>query len=207
MSTRKPDTFDIARQAWKGVMQLKRIVNAEFKWHFFTEAAMANSINWQIRNLSGVPQGDTATSRDGISIKPLTLTLKLEMRNVIANTGTVYHRIIILRGKNEQGDGTTEYLPAFEDGAAGILDILRFKDQDRRFASKTLLDKMYRTEATNPTNDIASSFHTEVIKLDGHINFIGSGTAPENGGIYMLYVSNALDGTMITHAKMSFTDN
>lgn len=207
---RKPDTFDVAREAWRGVQKLKRIVNAEYKHHPFTEVNILANQAWGIRALSNIQQGDNQEQRDGISVKPLNLTIKVQMK-VTSGTkdNSFIQRIIILRGKHENGDGLTELIQAYEDGVAGIDDYQRFKRIASRFNSKTLHDKYYKLEATNTVSSQCERIFQFNIKLDGHIGF-GTGTNnPQNGGLYMLFAANETDvsSVMNINSRLSFTDN
>lgn len=204
--SRPKDTFDYARQAWKAAMQLKRMVNVEYKKHYFADTNLAPTLSWQIRTLSLIPQGDGSFQRDGIGVKPQNLSVFLNLGASADGTVTTY-RIVILRGKHEQGDGATEYLNAYEDGSAPR-DLMSFKRNDERFNSKTLHDQLYHVEATNPAGAAINRFFRFDIKLTGHITFDGTNTDAEDGGLYMLYCTNLTETVGCeVNSVLSFTDN
>lgn len=208
---RRPrDTFDYARTAWRAAMQLKRIVNVEHKTFDYAETGIAATASWQIRNLSGISQGDTDNTRDGDSVKPLSISVRILLRGAggSQDTNRNYLRIILLRGKHENGDGTTQYLDAYEDGAAGIVDLLKFKQAEERYNSTTLHDKTYSVSPTVSMSNDTYNFMEFVVKLNGHIDFPGTGTAPNNGGLYLLFATVDPSGQAFdVHSRIIYTDN
>lgn len=203
---RPRDTFDYARQAWKAAMQIKRLVNVEQKHHYFT-TSFNNASTWQLFHISGVPQGDGSFQRDGISIKPLQVTVKIHF-STISSRAFMESRVLLLRGKSEQGDGATEYLNAYTEGP---FDMVAFKTNTTRYNSQTLYDKVYHVEATNPIAGSTSKYVEFNVKLDRHITYDGTNTVAEDGGLYLMFAG--LDGTgtgnnvIEFNSCMSFVDN
>lgn len=206
--TRPKDTFDYARQAYKAAMQIKRLVNVEVKKFDYSETAITPTASWQIRNLAGISQGDLNANRNGDSVKPMSITFRLMITCATTTPYKGFYRLILLRGKHEQGDGTTEYLNAYEDGGAGIGDIIKFKLDDQMYNSTTLHDKVYTWSKPGTTTIVTTHFQEFCVKLDGHINYAGTATAPEDGGLYLLFVgSNVTDQSWDIHSRLTFTDN
>lgn len=187
---------------------MKRYVNPEIKVHYFTKLSEAYGTTWSIADLSEISQGDTQTERDGIFVKPMNLTCKLWMKKGVADNDATQMRIIILRGKHENGDGLANYITAYEGGSGAITEFMRFKLNSTKYNSKTLHDKVYKVEATNPLTGLTSRFIEFNIRLNGTIKFTGASTdTAEDGGLYMLYASSNSFGSFDWHSKLTFTDS
>lgn len=207
MSNRKPTTRDYAITAYRGVQRMKRYVNPEVKVHYLTKLAEAYGTTWSIASLCNMAQGDTQSTRDGVLIKPMNLTCKLWLKKGATDNDATQFRLIILRGKHEAGN-TGDLLTAYDGGSVAITDFMGFKLNNTKFNSKTLHDKVYKVEATNPINALTSRYIDFNIKVGGSIKYDGpmAGT-PEDGGLYMLYVSSNSAGSFDFQSKLTFTDN
>lgn len=221
---RKPDAFDYARSAWKATKQIKRLINVEVKRHFFSEVITSTTpgtgINdtWASRSLCSVAQGDTNLTRDGNSIKPLSLSLRMIFQiqqSTQANFIDRHLRVILIRCKSEQGTGATEVLTAYQGNNVLSVneDILSFKTPSLLYNTQTLMDKVYklRTCDQNSTG-ISRLYINESLKLNGHINFAGAVSAPEDSGIYMLFCTDlpaTVGGSpaLSVNSVLTFTDN
>lgn len=221
---RKPDAFDYARSAWKATKQIKRLINVEVKRHFFSEVITATTpgvgINdtWASRSLCSVAQGDTTLTRDGNSIKPLSLSIRMLFQiaqSTQANFIDRHLRVILLRAKSEQGAGATEVLSAYTGNNVLSVneDILSFKNPALLYNTTTLMDKVYKLRSCDQNNTgITRLYINESLKLSGHINFAGSTTAPEDGGIYMVFCTDlpsTVSGSpaLSINSVLTFTDN
>lgn len=199
---RKPDNFDIARQAWKGVMQIKRMINVEYKHHVVDDTGTAvtnNGANFD--DLCVIPQGDGETNRDGVSIKPINFVMRYLMTQHASATNTLI-RLVILRMKTEN-----DTAPTFAD-IFPATPLLKPKIQDKRFNSKILYDKYFTLCDTGQ----AIRAGTISLKLFGHINYDASDTTgddKEAGGLYLLAISNEATNTptLAYHMRLTFTDN
>lgn len=221
---RKPDAFDYARSAWRATKQIKRLINVEVKRHYFSEGISSTtpgtgiSSSWAARSLCNVAIDDTMYTRDGNSIKPLNLSFKLLFQmaqGTAANFVDRHLRVIILRCKSEQTTGATEVLSAYT-GTSGLPsneDILSFKSPTTRYNTTTLMDKVYKLRVSDQNSTgTARLMISETMKLSGHINYFDASTAPENGGIYMLFCTDeplVTSGapTLFINSSLSYTDN
>ena len=204
---RKPTTYDYARAAYSASMKLKRFVNPEVKVHYFDKLSETYGTTWSIANLSAIPQGGGQDNRDGIMVKPMNLTCHLWLKKGVADNDATQFRIIILRGKHENAS-TADLLQAYQGGSVAITDFMGFKLNSTKFNSKTLHDRVYKVEATNSLTGLTSRFVRFNIKLTGKIQYTGVATTiPEDGGLYMLYVSSNSFGSFDFQSKLTYTDN
>lgn len=199
---RKKDAFDYARSAWNGVMSIKRMVNVEYKTLEPSATGQTISSTGTLYDLCTIPVGDNQSSRDGISVKPINLVLRYTFEMDTAQT--VNHvRIVVFRFKSERGAAVVigDIFPA--------TPLLKPKIYDKRFQSKTLLDKTRSMSIDGSTRAICGS---HVIKLDGHINYDAAtvdGTIKEDGGLYMFVVSDVTTNMPVFeyYARLTYTDN
>lgn len=193
-----------AQKALKLAQQLKRMVNVEYKLDYANSIlGTGDAITWTgvVRNLCQPTQGDGVTNRDGDSIKTLRLSGRLFIQQNASATDSLL-RVIIFRGKNEN---RVAYAPSdFLQSAVGLM-VLNGKEYENRFQTKTLFDKTYSLSSAGKSNYLVNMN----LPLTGHIQFGTGSTDIENGGIYMLLISNEQTNTpLVTYTlKTSFTDN
>lgn len=199
---RAPDSFDYARNAWQAVKKIKRMINTEVKHHDVIQATENNITSaGTLDYLASIPAGDGNTEREGISIKPLNLTIRFQLRKETAGASGNTVRIGVCRGKQENATGLV-----FDD-IYELAGTLQPKTYDKRFKTKILKEKSYSMDENSTSKTI---FVTWVIPLMGHVNYDVSSNFPENGGIYLYYFSNvaATNFPKISyHARLTFTDN
>lgn len=199
---RKRDNFDLARSAWKGVMQIKRMINVEYKHHVVddTGTAVTNS-GTNFDDLCVIPLGDSEGSRDGVSIKPINFVFRYMLTQHASATNTLV-RLVFLRMKVEN-----DTAPTFAD-IFPATPLLKPKIQDKRFNSKILYDKYFTLCDTGQ----AIKAGTITLKMFGHINYDASDTTgddKEAGGLYLLAISSEATNTptLAYHSRLTFTDN
>lgn len=182
--------------------QMKRFINVETKAFDVTQSAVPVPSTGNIIGLSGISLGDQYNQRDGSSIKLLNLTVRSELASVsTATTGTII-RLIVFRGKQENGSGfaATDILET-----ATVYSPKAFLD---RFRTKVLMDETF--VLNNPsTGQGGKAFFEKVIKLEGHTSFQATGSSIEDGGVYCLQLSNQPVNTPAINAiwRLTFTDN
>lgn len=185
------------------VMQLKRLINVEIKNHDLNSSTTVPTTGTVI-GLSAVAQGDGSTTRDGDSIKLLKNSLKFALTSNASTAYTTLVRVIIFRGKQENAVGysLTDILET--------ADILSPKSYTDRFRTKVLSDRTY----TVRENEASAVYTTQRqynsnIKLYGHTQFVAGSTSIENGGLYMLLLSNQPTNTptFAYYNRLTFTDN
>lgn len=171
-----------ASKALSLAVKTARIVNAEVKFDE-TDISAGVSNSGTIYNLCDPAQGDGDNARDGNSIKLARLQARLGLTQVDANAPSSTVRLILFRGKHERGTSPTV------TGADGLLksaDVHSPKDYTNRFSTKILMDRRYAlSPATRPNIEFNISK-----KLFGHIQFADGTTGIENGGLYLLALSD-----------------
>lgn len=199
-SQKKMSTLDKASKALDIALKLKRLTNVEIKTKDFINNS-AISDTGQVVRLDVVDQGDTDSTRDGDSLKPLNLTQYLHMKTNSVQSAMI--RCIIFRGKQENGASFT-VAQVLETATIGS-----HKDHDLRFRSKILSDKVYSVmPPTTGANGVKVVRQNS--KLFGHIQYEATTTAVNNGGIYMLLISDQTGVNAPTvgwNHRLSWCDN
>lgn len=194
--------------AWKAVKAVQRLINVEIKHHDVILFNANISDTAFVNNLTMVPQGDSETQRDGISIKPLNLSY----RYFITKASPVTYnqvRMIIFRGKLENGVAyTASDILASQIGPGAIISP---RNYDERFRTQILYDRVHNL---NNNTVQAQQLVTGYIRLTGHINYDktdATGATIEGGGLYVMLVSdNATVGNQPSanfHYRLTYTDN
>lgn len=186
--------------ALKLASTVARMVNVEIKHHDIPLTLVNVDNAGVIINLSSVPQGDTSSSRDGASIKPLHLTIRgVLSQNASLTVGSTF-RIIIFRGKQENGSVPT-VLNFLESSS-----IVSPKNYSNRFHYKTLMDKTITLDSRN----VSQRFFQQNFKVYGHINWQEGSANIENGGFYMLLLNNNVPANPQSFSyftRLTYTDN
>jgi len=192
---------DMALSAFNGVKAIKRLINVEKKNHDIANS-LATVSTGTIHALTTISQGASTSTRVGDSIKPLYLNFRGYIENVhISNSGQV--RIIVFRGKKENA-----ITPLVSDVLASLSVISQYNYTDiNRFT--ILKDKTY---VINPGTAITASTAVQFnlsCRLDGHIKYVTGGTTIEQGGLYVLYITNnsVQAPAVYYNQRLTFTDN
>lgn len=192
-------------QLQKQINKLKRRSAEETKV-LYTTGSIANvDYDGSITELSTIPQGDTAYTRDGKSVKTLNLTFKAYAQS--AASGVV--RVIIFKGKSENN---RTFVPGDILQTTGqVHSVLTTKDDSERYNTKILMDK---TLVVTPSAGSIDGYRLmfKSIKLGHYVTYAASDTAGtdiEDGGLYMLVIGNitSVSGTKPTVAyqtKLTF---
>lgn len=186
-----------AALALKMVKQLKKSLRPELKV-FDAGALDAISNTGTVTTLCIPSQGTTYINREGIVIAPKWVDFRAQIQMATAATVS-FLRIIFFRGRNDSG-GT--YAPT---------DILLSASLDQPYvwltrSSFTILsDRTYQFSDTN-NQGIYLKRRYNVSKK--RIHFTGNGTGLQDGGIYMLMISNEPTNLVNVdwHTRTSFTD-
>lgn len=192
-----------ANRALALVNNVRRFINVEVKHHDVVSSTTVPNTG-TIIGLSAIAQGDGATNRDGDSIKLLNSTLRFEINTDATEQKNTQMRFILFRGKQEDQSGfsVTEILES--------ASFISPKSYENRFKTKILMDKTYTCAlSSNSTTDFSSKYIDHVQKLIGHVQFATGTTSIENGGLYLLMISNqtTLVPTVFYNIRTTFTDN
>lgn len=204
---RKPagggSAMNTAMKALSLASKIYRMVNVEVK--NFTPGQQNHTISNAgtiYPFCSSIPQGDGISDRQGDSIKTLRLSGRFFCTQHASATNT-YVRVIFFRGKNEhQQSATPPYTvnDLIENGG-----YLAPKPWGTRFNTKILYEREFKL-----TKEGNSSYSFDLNhKLFGHTHFVNNSQYIQDGGIYMLLISNESTNTptMNYDFRLTFTDN
>lgn len=190
-----------AEQLWRDVMYLKSVINVEKKFADYTfSAAVSSTENFQLVN--GLQQGDTASTREGQSIKIYSLYVRFYM-TINASATTTQIRIFVLMDKQPNGA-----VPTSGDLLQSNTNILSplLMGYGSRF--KIFMDKVYRLD-TNKLNLTIKKF----FKFRFHTKY-GSGNAGTvaditKNSLYIMMVSDQATNTpnIDFWARLRYIDN
>lgn len=196
------NVLEKANRALNLANQMYRYINVEIKHHDVTQVGTAIPSTGNIIGLAAVPQGDAFDNRDGSSIKVLNLTSRMSFVSSVSATSGTLVRLILFRGKQENGVGYS---------ATDILEAATVhspKNYTDRFRTKILMDQTFALN-NQSTSHALTRFMTKVQKLQGHVSYDDATTNIEDGGLYMLQLSNQGVNTpnITAHHRLTFTDN
>lgn len=200
----KPVRYKVADMAYSGYkMGLKamKYLNTEHK-HFDSEDLnIPVDANGGLRTLNLVPQGDTDQSRDGDSLKMLTLT----MRGIILNAsvGNSTTRVIVFMDKMNQISTVSDLLEAIYLGGNNATNAP--KNYDNRFRSKIIWDRSF---TTSPNGKTEYNYH-DTIELNTHVQYNNGTTTIQSGALKICVISNQIAAPPIISAtyRLTFVDN
>lgn len=189
-----------AKQALDLAKKVARMVNVEYK----RDIASYNSTitnTGVIEVLCNPAEGDTFNSRDGISVKPIRTSGRIFLLINPSATSSVV-RFVLFRGKNEN---RVTYTTSDVLHTASGLTFQNPKDYQERFRTKVLYDRTYNLDSASRRSMVLNwNF-----KMYGHIQFGNNSTEIENGGIYLLMITNEPTNvpTVQYTLQTTFTDN
>lgn len=198
---KRTKTANLAKQ----VKSLKRVVGKpEVKTFDVTRAGTLVNRDGESIALSQVTQGDTQFTRDGGKITPLRIKGVVQVSNH-ASSGITWVRVVIVKAHNE-----TAVNPIVDDvfkvgPDSNYIGSLRSVDARRK--STVIYDKTVRLSNVDGT----SALFNISKKLTGEIRFSTGGSTTENGGYYLMLMSNIADlgnePTISHNLRLYFTDN
>lgn len=198
-------TTKVASAAYTALNTAKwiaRFINTEVKFLDTAINTSSTGVNGAITALDSIPEGDGESARSGTSVKPMRISFRLNATQHASATLTIL-RLIIFRGKFERDNE-----PTVSDIFAST-GVNQFKVNDKKYNTKFIVDRHYIFDAVNTsrTKKIDGSY-----KLFGHIQFDASqtdGTDHENGGVYLLLISNEATNapTVVGNFRLTYTDN
>lgn len=142
--------------ASKALYLARKANKSELKWYTtLTTTPIVFSSNRHIRSLSNIIQGVGPNERVGLSITPTSINLSLLMQ--LADSGTMSHsvRVILFLWKTER------YEVAQDGDYLQTPDVLSYKDETKRFLSKTLYDRTFSL-SPNGTRQISVSIKRKI---------------------------------------------
>lgn len=209
----KEDNFtkvaNVARTAFGIAKRVYRLVNSEMHRNELTGASINPTYNGSIVNLTNISQGDTDLTRTGLSIKLQTLRMRGNVAPSENASAPLYQqaRMIIFRGKQENGVAYTASDLLATTGSFYAPNSL--KNWTERFRTQVLYDKTYNLVGKSSTGPLANIPFDIKLKLTGHVNYSSGSNDIEDGGLYILFISNDLSWapTIVYNYRLTFTDN
>lgn len=181
------------------IQYVKKLLNVEFK-NFELDNSQTMTAGGTITHLTGINQGDTATSRDGNSARLRSMIFRFTITKDAADTSesTVCRRIIFKMGHHADTPTVTEILDS-----ASVNSMFNL-DNTERFT--ILSDSTFRLA------DGIMQVHQgkKRFKFNHKIKWTGSlGTNVQYGQIYMLTISNesTYPPTHSMLGRVRFVDN
>lgn len=205
-------TRAIAKRAERKVKDIARA--REIKYHNYTNANNMDT-SGVIECLTEIPQGDTASTRDGnqVSLRSIRLTAKVQNDGTAGISST--YRIIVFQDKQQVSDTS----PAVGDVllSASPISNYNYPDVTKRF--KILYDKLftirndafYNTSTTSATSlpgaRVLRKFLYPTMK---NAKYNGTtGTDYQKNMVYILYIADTAEAgnTLDVRCQVSFTDS
>lgn len=192
---------EVASKALNIALKVKRLLNVEYKT--IDTAVTNNSVSStaSVLPMNAIAQGDSATTRDGNSIKLMSLHIKYVLFENAAASATAVRMMIV-----------KDLLP--QGAVPAITDILVASDcvspmnllNSRRF--KVLHKKDFGISTTGEDIRIGDYY----TKLNFHTKYDGAGGAAtdiNNNGIYLILISNQVANlpTFQYASRIRFVDN
>lgn len=142
--------------ASKALYLAKKANKTELKWHTtLVSAPVTFTTNRYIRTLSDIAQGVGPSERVGLVITPTSINISLLMQ--LDDLGAMSHsvRVILFLWKTESYAATTDgdYLET--------TDVLSYKNEKKRFLSKTLYDRTFSL-SPNGTRQMSVSIKRKI---------------------------------------------
>lgn len=189
---------ETAMKAYTIAKSVQAIVNTEFKYYSLSSVNVTPNWNGTYFLLNSIPQGITAVTRTGDSVKLKNLVMRYEWFQNMAIQEEV--RVIIYWNKeNNISTG-----PLMLTNAGSSLVTMSSKLEDNRYDTKIIYDKTHKVTSMNPI--VKGEFN---FKLDHHTHFNAGTASPDMGALSMLVFSQqSVAGSNFSYvSRLSFVDN
>lgn len=182
-------------QLYKDVKKLKQLVNVEIKKVNNLTLATPGYVG-QIVQLNTIAQGDTDTTRDGDSLK----LQKLKFSCLISNTRVASARVVIFWDQQNVVANPLDLL----DNVGTADGPLSYKNYDKRFQSKILMDRRVILHPNSQARLIEGN-----LPIHRHTQFEAGTTTINTGALKVLFLGDAAaaQSTFRWISRLSFTDN
>ena len=190
----------IARKVWRDVKYLKSIVNVEKKYLDVTDSRTYSNLLFA-QLLNGIAQGDTSITRDGDSVKWISLFIRVNsVINAAASATRV--RLMLLRDKqpNTGLSSTTNIL-------ADNTNILSPRNLDWNYRYKVYKDMVIHLNTDRPEKEIKIfmklKFHTRYTDNGATVASISTNT------LLLCFMSDEAvnEPTVTFYSRLRFIDN
>lgn len=188
--------------ASKALYLARKANKSELKWHTtLVGAPITFSTNRYIRTLSDIAQGTGGNNRVGLVLTPTSINLSLLMQ--LSDLGAMSHsvRVILFLWRTERYDVTTDgdYLQT--------ADVLSYKDERKRFMSKTLYDRTFSL-SPNGTRQMSISIKRKIKGMMSYSDSVDN-TQNKNQLVLAIYTdtkSGDPDPQVTFNSRLYFTD-
>ncbi len=202
---KKYSVEDIARVAYTGVQQLRQLVNTEFK---LIDTYVSNSPNNStvdntfVSSLCDIAEGDTESTRSGLSIKLQQLTIRGHLVKHATPTETVV-RVLVIKDMRQTPSTRPATSTILETATGYLVNNMLNWSYSGRF--KVLADIRLITTTDTPV----ALFELD-IPLKGHITYSGATSATyESNGHFLVAMSDQSTNvpSLTWSSRLTFTDN
>lgn len=191
---------DVAAAAWKGVKQIKSIINSEKHFHTVGSAPVIDN-SGSVLNLTSIAQGDTIQTRTGNSIFIRSISMKFNPYTL--QTGVATHLRLMLIQDNQQVSDTVPSIPEMLE-SVDVLSHLKVQTLGR---FSVLWDKnVLLDQVSNRQKYFEYKNHT----IQHHVRYNGTTTADiQKGGLYLVAISDESTNTPLLpyNIRIGFYDN
>lgn len=207
--TTTQDLVTMAKVGYRLGKKAIRMINSEVKFYDVQGTNVSFSSTGTVLQLCNPSTGDGDNARDGSSIKPARLTLRMNWSSNTTDTTPQRVRLVLFRGKMEKS--STPTISTILQDTSQYDAIVSPKNWDTKFETKILYDRSFSL-----TPDAGADQQYKLIRLNkklfGHIKFATddtAGTDIENGGLYMLVVSDEVTNppTCTYYSRCTYYDN
>jgi hypothetical protein len=194
LAQRGPDIARLAQQ----VKMVTAIVNAEKQ--FYDVSGNCNPVLTPVAQyLNGIAEGDDTQGRAGRSIRAKELTVRAHFYSSTAATTSSVIRFFIVKDNDPRGS-VPSVGTLFQSGTASVDGLPVLDTQQGRY--KWLYDETFLLGIVGGGND--SKIITLDMKLDHHINFIGTAAATASAGQGTLWLFVLADITATNSSTGQF---
>lgn len=191
--------LSMAAKAWAMAKYVKSLVNVERKFYDVTFMNEAPPTTGLIYPLTQIAQGDTYATRDGNSVKAVSLFIRL---TAVLNSSAdqTFMRLCIF--KDNENNGTTPAVADLLESASNYISPL-LHTNGTRFS-------VIKDHTINLTKEINAKQYKSFIRIPHHIKFSGSaGTDTKEGNIYLLLMSDQATNLPVVDftTRLRFIDN
>lgn len=199
------DAWSLAVRAAKGVNEIRKLINIEYKILDTSVNSTAFTDTGSIVPLSTIVQGLDYNNRIGDSIKMQSIEFRCRV-NVNASTTTTSIRVILFRDFDGYGTlPTVADIMEVSSGTASVRCPKKFLNKDR---FTFLLDEYF---TLSPASDYSTTVRY-AMPHDGHIKYLGTTAANSSNGkgtLYALFLSDEATNTptYALYNRIVFTDD
>jgi hypothetical protein len=205
---KKKGALQVASDALAVAYSVKKLLNVEYKWVDRYQSTTIGNSTGVVLEASQVPQGDSANTRDGDSLKAMSLSTRIHLARHGSDSNTLVRCMLVkILGKNNAAGGMDASVAnLLQTGTPSYVTSFRNKDNTKDF--QVLVDKCVML--TSGHNAACLEIHKDFNNC--HIKYSSSdtnGTSCEYGSLWWVFVSNqgTYTPTLNVQTRINFIDN